>query len=72
MKVYFCRDDSGHPTIWNASYPKPKKNEFGEWDAFVDEGPNLICDHEEECLFKPGFHGVRKGRCVLMELEPNQ
>jgi len=69
MKVWFCRDKDGDCSTWDGVklIHKPKLED----GIFKGRGPCLTSSSFGTFeMFGNGFHGVKKGRCTLLELEP--
>ena len=76
MKVWFCRDEDGTPTVWDGERSKPVYEEFplseNGWvsEIFSDQIAFQLSEGkgETENMFGVGCHGVRKGQCKLLDL----
>ena len=77
MKVWFCRDEDGTRSVWDGSKSKPNIKD-GYWsltDPYGTKGTVMADDSQDmypsvDYTFGPGFHGVRKGQCKLIDIEP--
>lgn len=76
MKVYFCRDRDGGCTTWRYKQTKPVLYKDKIWDrpsGCSTRMRKIIVTEGNENTFRKfgkGFHGVRKGKCALLDLNP--
>jgi hypothetical protein len=70
MRVWFCRDDDGDASVWDVGQGKPEY-EMGKWKDFEEDAMGCIAETSEDvfAMFGKGYRGVKKGKCVEMELE---
>jgi len=69
MKVYSARDNDGECSVWDARETRPIKDS-ALWTSRggLSRIIALNTTHVTR-LYGPGFHGVRKGQCKLVEVE---